>query len=149
MLMEAKTDLAVRTGKASQKLEEAVSNLKEAARAADEINKDIAAASDNGAKTADEIAEYVERELTAAAESEVEKISLDTAQLDMVPDNVLAQYVEEEMAVSKKSETRKISPQAAASKIEKANPVKESKELKLNNELSKFFKKYKEATALE
>ena len=149
MLMEAKTDLAVRTGKASQKLEEAVSNLKEAARAADEINKDIAAASDNGAKTADEIAEYVERELTAAAESEVEKISLDTAQLDMVPDNVLAQYVEEEMAVSKKSETRKISPQAAASKIEKANPVKESKELKLNNELSKFFKKYKEMPGVE
>ena len=149
MLMEAKTDLAVRTGKASQKLEEAVSNLKEAARAADEINKDIAAASDNGAKTADEIAEYVERELTAAAESEVEKISLDTAQLDMVPDNVLAQYVEEEMAVSKKSETRKISPQAAASKIEKANPVKETKELKLNNELSKFFKKYKEMPGVE
>ena len=149
MLMEAKTDLAVRTGKASQKLEEAVSNLKEAARAADEINKDIAATSDNGAKTADEIAEYVERELTAAAESEVEKISLDTAQLDMVPDNVLAQYVEEEMAVSKKSETRKISPQAAASKIEKANPVKESKELKLNNELSKFFKKYKEMPGVE
>ena len=149
MLMEAKTDLAVRTGKASQKLEEAVSNLKEAARAADEINKDIAATSDNGAKTADEIAEYVERELTAAAESEVEKISLDTAQLDMVPDNVLAQYVEEEMAVSKKSETRKISPQAAASKIEKANPVKETKELKLNNELSKFFKKYKEMPGVE
>ena len=149
MLMEAKTDLAVRTGKASQKLEEAVSNPKEAARAADEINKDIAATSDNGAKTADEIAEYVERELTAAAESEVEKISLDTAQLDMVPDNVLAQYVEEEMAVSKKSETRKISPQAAASKIEKANPVKESKELKLNNELSKFFKKYKEMPGVE
>ena len=149
MLMEAKTDLAVRTGKASQKLEEAVSNLKEAARAADEINKDIAAASDNGAKTADEIAEYVERELTAAAESEVEKISLDTAQLDMVPDNVLAQYVEEEMAVSKKSETRKISPQAAASKIEKANPVKETKELKLNTELSKFFKKYKEMPGVE
>ena len=43
MLMEAKTDLAVRTGKASQKLEEAVSNLKEAARAAGEINKDITA----------------------------------------------------------------------------------------------------------
>ena len=149
MLMEAKTDLAVRTGKASQTLEEAVSNLKEAARAADEINKDIAATSDNGAKTADEIAEYVERELTAAAESEVEKISLDTAQLDMVPDNVLAQYVEEEMAVSKKSETRKISPQAAASKIEKANPVKETKELKLNNELSKFFKKYKEMPGVE
>ena len=149
MLMEAKTDLAVRTGKASQKLEEAVTNLKEAARAADEINKDIAATSDNGAKTADEIAEYVERELTAAAESEVEKISLDTAQLDMVPDNVLAQYVEEEMAVSKKSETRKISPQAAASKIEKANPVKETKELKLNNELSKFFKKYKEMPGVE
>ena len=149
MLMEAKTDLAVRTGKASQKLEEAVSNLKEAARAADEINKDIAETSDNGAKTADEIAEYVERELTAAAESEVEKISLDTAQLDMVPDNVLAQYVEEEMAVSKKSETRKISPQAAASKIEKANPVKETKELKLNNELSKFFKKYKEMPGVE
>ena len=149
MLMEAKTDLAVRTGKASQKLEEAVSNLKEAARAADEINKDIAATSDNGAKTADEIAEYVERELTAAAESEVEKISLDTAQLDMVPDNVLAQYVEEEMAVSKKSETRKISPQAAASKIEKANPVKETKELKLNKELSKFFKKYKEMPGVE
>ena len=149
MLMEAKTDLAVRTGKASQKLEEAVSNLKEAARAADEINKDIAAASDNGAKTADEIAEYVERELTAAAESEVEKISLDTAQLDMVPDNVLAQYVEEEMAASKKSETRKISPQAAASKIQAANPVKETKELKLNNELSKFFKKYKEMPGVE
>ena len=149
MLMEAKTDLAVRTGKASQKLEEAVSNLKEAARAADEINKDIAATSDNGAKTADEIAEYVERELTAAAESEVEKISLDTAQLDMVPDNVLAQYVEEEMAASKKSETRKISPQAAASKIEAANPVKETRELKLNNELSKFFKKYKEMPGVE
>lgn len=140
MLMEAKTDLAVRTGKASQKLEEAVSNLKEAARAAGEINKDIAV---------DEVAESVERELTAAAESEVEKISLDTAQLDMVPDNVLAQYVEEEMAASKKSETRKISPQAAASKIEAANPVKETRELKLNNELSKFFKKYKEMPGVE
>ena len=103
----------------------------------------------NNEETEDEIVKYFKRELTATAESEVEKISLDTAQLDMVPDNVLAQYVEEEMAASKKSETRKISPQAAASKIEKANPVKESKELKLNNELSKFFKKYKEMPGVE
>ena len=166
MLLGAKTDLAVRTGRASQKLEEAVSNLKDAAKEADEINnmdaadeelEDVAVADntaaetaeDNNEKTEDEIVKYVKRELTATAESEVEKISLDTAQLDMVPDNVLAQYVEEEMAVSKKSETRKISPQAAASKIEKANPVKESKELKLNNELSKFFKKYKEMPGVE
>ena len=166
MLLGAKTDLAVRTGRASQKLEEAVSNLKDAAKEADEINnmdaadeelEDVAVADntaaetaeDNNEETEDEIVKYFKRELTATAESEVEKISLDTAQLDMVPDNVLAQYVEEEMAVSKKNETRKISPQAAASKIEKANPVKETKELKLNNELSKFFKKYKEMPGVE
>lgn len=170
MLLGAKTDLAVRTGRASQKLEEAVSNLKEAAKAADEINnmaEDMATADegsedvsvadntateiaeDNNEKTVDEIVEYFEREFTAAAEGEVEKISLDTAQIDMVPDNVLAQYVEEEMAASKKSETRKISPQAAASKIEAAKPVKETKELKLNTELSKFFKKYKEMPGVE
>ena len=166
MLLGAKTDLAVRTGRASQKLEEAVSNLKDAAKEADEINnmdaadeelEDVAVADntaaetaeDNNEKTEDEIVKYFKRELTAAAEREVEKISLDTAQLDIVPDNVLAQYVEEEMAVSKKSETRKISPQAAASKIEAANPVKETRELKLNNELSKFFKKYKEMPGVE
>ncbi len=136
MIIEAKTDLAIRTGKATQKLEEAVENLKEAAAVADEIN--------NMSQEENVSYETVQRELTAS----VEKVSLDTARLDVVPDQVIAQYVEKEMAAASPV-TRKVSPKAAAEKIEAANPVKEVKELKLDSNLARYFKKYREMPGLE
>ena len=72
MLLGAKTDLAVRTGRASQKLEEAVSNLKDAAKEADEINnmdaadeelEDVAVADNTAAETAEDNNEKTEDEI--------------------------------------------------------------------------------------
>lgn len=142
MLMEAKTDLAIRTGKATQKLEEAVENLKEAAAVAGEINNMTQA--EKVSASGDEVTEAVQRELTAS----VERVSLDTAKLDVVPEQVIAQYVEKEMAAAKPA-TRKVSPKAAAEKIEAAKPVKEVKELKLDSNLARYFKKYREMPGLE
>ena len=140
--MEAKTDLAIRTGKATQKLEEAVENLKEAAAVAGEINNMTQA--EKVSASGDEVTEAVQRELTAS----VERVSLDTAKLDVVPEQVIAQYVEKEMAAAKPA-TRKVSPKAAAEKIEAAKPVKEVKELKLDSNLARYFKKYREMPGLE
>lgn len=158
MLMEAKTDLAIRTGKATQKLEEAVENLKEAAAVAGEINNmtqaenvsyaqtsdSEPAANESVSASGDEVTEAVQRELTAS----VERVSLDTAKLDVVPEQVIAQYVEKEMAAAKPA-TRKVSPKAAAEKIEAAKPVKEVKDLKLDSNLARYFKKYREMPGLE
>lgn len=157
MLMEAKTDLAIRTGKATQKLEEAVENLKEAAAVAGEINNmtqaenvsyaqtsDSEPAANESVSASDEVTEAVQRELTAS----VERVSLDTAKLDVVPEQVIAQYVEKEMAAAKPA-TRKVSPKAAAEKIEAAKPVKEVKDLKLDSNLARYFKKYREMPGLE
>jgi hypothetical protein len=121
MLIEAKTDLAIRTGKASQKLEEAVEILKEAAAAAEEIT------------------------------ASVENVSLDTARLDTVPEEVLAEYVEREMA-SEQAEKR---PFSGSAQVAQKRPVvakqtgKAQGELKLDSNLARYFKKYKDMSGLE
>lgn len=136
MLMEAKSDLAIRTGKATQKLEETVENLKEAAAVAGQINGDA---------VQENIYNDVQDEVTAS----VEKISLDTARLDTVPEQVIAQYVEKELAEEKAFPTRKVSPKAAEEKIEAAAPAKEPVNLKLDSNMWKFFKKYREMPGIE
>jgi hypothetical protein len=125
MLIEAKTDLAIRTGKASQKLEEAVEVLKEAAAAAEEIT------------------------------ASVENVSLDTARLDTVPESVLAEYVEREMKESQPesrpfSGADKSAPQAAPKKTATVkSPVRTQGDQKLDANLSRYFKKYREMPGLE
>jgi dethiobiotin synthetase len=149
MLIEAKTDLAIRTGKASQKLEEAVEVLKEAAAAAGEISNEVGSAADES--DVEEVAAAVSREATAS----VENVSLDTARLDTVPEEVLAEYVEREMA-TEQAEKRpfsgagRASTQVAPKKTATARqPVKTHGELKLDSNLSRYFKKYKEMSGLE
>ncbi len=110
MLHAAKTDLAIRTGKATLKLEETVANLKEAAAATRELNEKqamLAALKESEAAAAEDVEsvdvpetvdvdsvvarDEVQEEIIATTEVNTE-ISLDTATFEPVTDEVIAAY---------------------------------------------------------
>lgn len=157
MLLAAKTDLAIRTGKATQKLEEAVENLREAAAVAGEINnssESSTVAMPRMPRRAEFVTEADEEEVTNEATASVESISLNTANIDTVSDEVLAKYVKQMAATEDEEADRKLKAedgekQAAPTAEVNKKPQKVKSGVKLDSALARYFKKYKEMPGIE
>jgi hypothetical protein len=163
MLHAAKTDLAIRTGKATAKLEEAVEHLREAVHVAD----------DTMADTIKEINPSSE-EYTATDE----QISLETAPIHPITDQILSSVREimAEQDAAKKASPEKlelddvkeevqeesVTPEEAAGEVIQAKPEEPKETMKpetnkgrqekdkvFTGELEKLFRKYREMPGLE
>ncbi|MBO5228811.1 MAG: hypothetical protein J6B39_07450 [Lachnospiraceae bacterium] len=152
MLHAAKTDLAIRTGKATLKLEEAIANLKEAA-----------AISGGSSSVAGSV---VANAVDDNATEENEVISLNTASFTPVTDEVVKKYnnkaTSKAFSVVEAEESKEVEEHKVYSAQERPFESSVTKQKSLNSkindevkggtltgELAKMFRKYREMPGLE
>lgn len=154
MLHAAKTDLAIRTGKATLKLEEALSGMKNAAaKSTDPVQEEIMVAESEYIATRDEAAEK-------------DEVSLNTAPIQKVTDELLSSFHGAEPVEPVPEE---VFEESAAGELfepeqpRRIKPVREKQDTpvvddidmnmddnkKLTGDLAKLFRKYREMPGLE
>ena len=158
MLHAAKTDLAIRTGKATVKLEEAADAMRSVAEQVADVQEE--AANEQTATKETDIAEQITENIQKDT-----VVSLDTAEIERISDEMLKSAVSEELDMEQTDETEEIPigelmPEEKTSKV-KPSAVKEpepqvddieqeiDEEKKLSGDLAKIFRKYREMPGLE
>lgn len=159
MLHAAKTDLAIRTGKATVKLEEAVDAMRSMAEQAGDVQEE--AANEQTATKETDIAEQITENIQKDT-----VVSLDTAEIERISDEMLKSAVSEELDMEQTDETeeeipigelmpeentRKIMHSAVKEPEPQVDDIEQEidEEKKLSGDLAKIFRKYREMPGLE
>lgn len=159
MLHAAKTDLAIRTGKATVKLEEAVDAMRSMAEQAGDVQEE--AANEQTATKETDIAEQITENIQKDT-----VVSLDTAEIERISDEMLKSAVSEELDMEQTDETeeeipigelmteentRKVKPSAVKEPEPQVDDIEQEidEEKKLSGDLAKIFRKYREMPGLE
>lgn len=159
MLHAAKTDLAIRTGKATVKLEEAVDAMRSMAEQSGDVQEE--AANEQTATKETDIAEQITENIQKDT-----VVSLDTAEIERISDEMLKSAVSEELDMEQTDETeeeipigelmpeentRKIKPSAVKEPEPQVDDIEQEidEEKKLSGDLAKIFRKYREMPGLE
>lgn len=154
MLHAARTDLAIRTGKATLKLEEALAEMRSASvKEADQVQQEIKAAESEYIATRDEAAEMDEVSLNTAPIQKVTEELLSSIKAPE-PEAQVPESVFDESAVGELFEPeqpRRIKPV----REKQETPVVDDMDMtmddnkKLSGDLAKLFRKYREMPGLE
>lgn len=150
MLHAAKTDLAIRTGKATLKLEEAVDDIREAAKEAqNEYTVTAEQADEDNTVISLDTASFapVTEQMIAAS---VEKIVQDAEDENMLSDSVSEDIFDdeqEEINTNKVKRSQIVREKRIEESIAAGSDEEEDK--KLTGELAKIFRKYREMPGLE
>lgn len=158
MLHAAKTDLAIRTGKATVKLEEAADAMRSVAEQAADVQEE--AANEQTATKETDIAEQITENIQKDT-----VVSLDTAEIERISDEMLKSAVSEELDMDQTDETeqipigelmpeentRKVKPSAVKEPEPQVDDIEQEidEEKKLSGDLAKIFRKYREMPGLE